>query len=61
VAEKRADGHFLATPPDGQALLRRLTTMMYAYMRVSTPQQTLENQHDAVLKFADQRALRMDT
>lgn len=29
-------------------------------MRVSTPQQTLENQPDAVLKFADQRALRID-
>jgi DNA invertase Pin-like site-specific DNA recombinase len=30
--------------------------MIYAYMRVSTPQQTLENQHYALLKFADQRA-----
>jgi len=35
--------------------------MIYAYMRVSTPDQTLENQHYALLKFADQRALRVDT
>ncbi len=34
--------------------------MIYAYMRVSTPQQTLENQHYALLKFADQRAWRVD-
>ena len=34
--------------------------MIYAYMRVSTPQQTLENQHYALLKFADQRAWRID-
>ena len=34
--------------------------MIYAYMRVSTPQQTVENQHYALLKFADQRALRID-
>jgi DNA invertase Pin-like site-specific DNA recombinase len=34
--------------------------MLYAYMRVSTPQQTLENQHYALLKFADQRGLRID-
>jgi len=33
--------------------------MIYAYMRVSTPQQTLENQHYALLKFADQRAWRI--
>jgi DNA invertase Pin-like site-specific DNA recombinase len=30
-------------------------------MPVRTPQQTLENQPDAVLKFADQRPLRIDT
>jgi putative DNA-invertase from lambdoid prophage Rac len=35
--------------------------MIYGYMRVSTPQQTLENQHYALLKFADQRAWRIDT
>lgn len=35
--------------------------MIYAYMRVSTPHQTLENQHYELLKFADQRALRVDT
>ena len=34
--------------------------MLYAYMRVSTPHQTLENQHYALLKFADQRGLRID-
>jgi len=34
--------------------------MIYAYMRVSTPQQTVENQHYALLKFADQHALRID-
>ena len=34
--------------------------MIYAYMRVSTPQQTLENQHYALLKFADQRAWRIE-
>jgi DNA invertase Pin-like site-specific DNA recombinase len=34
--------------------------MIYAYMRVSTPQQTLENQHYALLKFADQRAWHID-
>ena len=34
--------------------------MIYAYMRVSTLQQTLENQHYALLKFADQRGLRVD-
>ena len=34
--------------------------MIYAYMRVSTPQQTLENQHYALLKFADQQAWRID-
>jgi DNA invertase Pin-like site-specific DNA recombinase len=35
--------------------------MIYAYMRVSTPQQTLDNQHYALLKFADQHRLRIDT
>jgi putative DNA-invertase from lambdoid prophage Rac len=34
--------------------------MLYAYMRVSTPHQTIENQHYELLKFADQRALRID-
>lgn len=34
--------------------------MLYAYMRVSTPHQTLENQHYALLKFADQRGFRID-
>ena len=34
--------------------------MIYAYMRVSTSQQTLENQHYALLKFADQRAWHID-
>ena len=34
--------------------------MIYAYMRVSTPHQTVENQHYALLKFADQHALRVD-
>ncbi len=35
--------------------------MIYAYMRVSTPHQTLENQHYELLRFADQDALRVDT
>ena len=35
--------------------------MIYAYMRVSTPQQTMDNQHYALLKFADQQGLRIDT
>ena len=35
-------------------------TLLYAYRRVSTPQQTLDNQHDAWLKCADQRGLRID-
>ena len=35
--------------------------MIYAYMRVSTPQQTIDNQHYALLKFADQHGLRIDT
>jgi len=43
----------------GLASVRRVT-MIYAYMRVSTPQQTLENQHYALLKFADQRAWHID-
>lgn len=34
--------------------------MIYAYMRVSTPQQTVENQHYALLNFADQRGFRID-
>jgi putative DNA-invertase from lambdoid prophage Rac len=34
--------------------------MIYAYMRVSTPQQTLDNQHYALLKFADEHGLRID-
>lgn len=34
--------------------------MIYAYMRVSTSHQTLENQHYALLKFADQRGVRID-
>lgn len=34
--------------------------MIYAYMRVSTPQQMLENQHYALLKFADQRGMCID-
>jgi DNA invertase Pin-like site-specific DNA recombinase len=34
--------------------------MLYAYMRVSTPHQTIENQHYELLKFADQQALRID-
>jgi putative DNA-invertase from lambdoid prophage Rac len=34
--------------------------MLYAYMRVRTPHQTLENQHYALRKFADQRGLRID-
>jgi putative DNA-invertase from lambdoid prophage Rac len=35
--------------------------MIYAYMRVSTAHQTLENQHYELLKFADQRALRVES
>jgi DNA invertase Pin-like site-specific DNA recombinase len=35
--------------------------MIYAYMRVSTPQQTIDNQHYALLKFADQHGLHVDT
>lgn len=35
--------------------------MIYAYVRVSTPHQTLENQHYELLKFADQHTLRVDT
>lgn len=35
--------------------------MIYAYMRVSTPQQTMDNQHYTLLKFADQHGLRIDT
>lgn len=35
--------------------------MIYAYMRVSTAHQTLENQHYKLLKFADQRALRVES
>jgi DNA invertase Pin-like site-specific DNA recombinase len=34
--------------------------MIYAYMRVSTSQQTLANQHYALLQFADQRAWHID-
>jgi putative DNA-invertase from lambdoid prophage Rac len=34
--------------------------MIYAYMRVSTPQQTVDNQHYALLHFADQRGFRID-
>lgn len=35
--------------------------MIYAYMRVSTAHQTLENQHYKLLKFRDQRALRVES
>jgi DNA invertase Pin-like site-specific DNA recombinase len=35
--------------------------MIYAYMRVSTAHQTLENQHYELLKFADQRSLRVES
>jgi putative DNA-invertase from lambdoid prophage Rac len=34
--------------------------VLYAYMRVSTPHQTLETQPYALLQFADQRGLRID-
>ena len=34
--------------------------MVYAYIRVSTDKQTTENQQFELLKFADQRAMRID-
>ena len=34
--------------------------MVYAYIRVSTDKQTTENQRFELLKFADQRAMRID-
>lgn len=34
--------------------------MIYAYLRVSTEQQTLENQHYELLKYADQHDLHID-
>jgi DNA invertase Pin-like site-specific DNA recombinase len=34
--------------------------MMYAYRRVSTPQQTMEHQHDTLLQFAAPRAFHID-
>jgi hypothetical protein len=35
--------------------------MIHPYRRVSTPHQTLENQHYKLLRFADQDTLRVDT
>src|SRR5207249_4211126 len=42
--EKKGAGTVCRTTASGQTSLRRVT-MIYASMRVSTPQQTLENQH----------------
>src|SRR5262245_40361688 len=56
---KKCAGRVCRTMASGPAPLRR-ATLIYAYMRVSTPQQNLENQHYALLKFADQRAWRID-
>jgi hypothetical protein len=44
-----------------QACPTRRLPMIYAYMRVSTAHQTLENQHYELLKFADQRSLRVES